>query len=88
MHKTFTDCYFDDDFTGGGWGYALNSNDAEGVDVQTTPTRLDDEKSRKLAYYLLGWNSIAVSRETLLLRIKLIVASGTPCVRKDRAFRC
>ncbi|XTI84233.1 hypothetical protein V2W45_162882 [Cenococcum geophilum] len=32
MHKTFTDCYLapGGGLTGGGWGYALNSNDFDG----------------------------------------------------------
>ena len=62
MHKTFTDCYFAKGFTGGGWAYALNSNDAEGneIDVNTTEEPLIEEKDRKLAYYIIGWNTIAV----------------------------
>lgn len=62
MHKTFTDCYFAKGFTGGGWAYALNSNDAEGheIDVGGTEEPLLEEKDRKLAYYIIGWDSIAV----------------------------
>jgi len=60
MDKTFTDCYFAKGFTGGGWAYALNSNDAQGFEV--TPDEGKDafleEKDRRLAYYVIGWNSI------------------------------
>lgn len=62
MHKTFTDVYFAKGFTGGGWSYAINSNDAEGVDVESEGGQLGqlEETERKLAYYVIGWDSIAV----------------------------
>lgn len=65
MHKTFTDCYFAKGFNGGGWGYALNSNESEGKEITTdiTEDSLLDEKEKKLAFYLLGWDSIAVCVE-------------------------
>lgn len=66
MNKTFTDCYFAKGFTGGGWGYALNSNDSDGrdVDIGTDTSLL--EKERRLAYYIIGWNSIAVGPNVVL----------------------
>lgn len=62
MHKTFTDCYLapGGGLTGGGWGYALNSNDSDGEEVRVangTGKMLDEDK-RMLAYYVLGWESI------------------------------
>lgn len=64
MHKTFTDCYFAPGFTGGGWAYALNSNDADGEVISAAkndvPTVLG-ETERRLAYYCIGWETIEVS---------------------------
>jgi hypothetical protein len=62
MHKTFTDCYFAKGFTGGGWGYALNSNESEGqeINVGGAYDSLLEEKERTMAYYIIGWDSIAV----------------------------
>jgi hypothetical protein len=63
MHKTFADCYYAQGFTGGGWGYASNSNDAEGepLAVDKEPDTVLDEKQRRLAYYIIGWDGLAVS---------------------------
>jgi len=63
MHKTFTDCYLapGGGLTGGGWGYALNSNDSEGEEVRVANREgMLDEDKRMLAYYVLGWESIEV----------------------------
>jgi hypothetical protein len=62
MHKTFTDCYFAKGFAGGGWGYALNSNESEGqeITVDGAVESLLQEKARTMAYYIIGWGSIAV----------------------------
>lgn len=61
MHKTFTDCYQDDGFTGGGWAYSLNSNDADGrLLMNDTPSPELEDKERRLAYYVLGWTSLEV----------------------------
>ncbi|KAF2098888.1 hypothetical protein NA57DRAFT_56526 [Rhizodiscina lignyota] len=60
MHKTYVDCYLAEGFVGGGWGYALNSNDSNGEeisDAETEQTALDEDK-RMLAYYCLGWDSV------------------------------
>jgi hypothetical protein len=60
MHKTFTDCYLAKGFTGGGWGYAFNTTDADGIDISKTMSEQLPEIERKLAYYCIGWNSLAV----------------------------
>jgi hypothetical protein len=64
MHKTFTDSYLapDGGFTGGGWGYALNSNDTDGEEVRVAigAEEMLDEDKRMLAYYVLGWESVEV----------------------------
>jgi len=59
MHKTFTDCYLADGFTGGEWAYAINTNDAEGIDEEF----ILDKKERRLAYYVLGWESLQKHHE-------------------------
>ncbi|KAH8886367.1 hypothetical protein GQ53DRAFT_809677 [Thozetella sp. PMI_491] len=58
MHKTYTDTYGAAGFTGGGWGYALNSNDADGAEVGEAESSLLEGKDRRLAYYILGWNTL------------------------------
>lgn len=62
MHKTFTDSYLapDGGFIGGGWGYALNTNDSDGEEVRLAIGSMLAEDKRMLAYYILGWESIEV----------------------------
>ena len=54
MHKPFTDCYLapGGGLTGGGWGYALNSNDSngEGVRVANGTGKTLGKDKRMLAY--------------------------------------
>jgi hypothetical protein len=65
MHKTFTDCYLADGFTGGGWAYSSNSNDADGHTIDDTPSIEVEEKERRLAYYVIGWKSLEVSLQPI-----------------------
>jgi hypothetical protein len=62
MHKTFTDCYFAKGFIGGGWGYALNSNDANG-ELKGTEKEASTlaEEDRTLGFYCIGWDHLEVS---------------------------
>lgn len=60
MHKTFTDCYYQEGFTGGNWAYSVNTNNTEellgdGENEQVVPV-----EQRRLACYYLGWESIDV----------------------------
>ncbi|KIW70702.1 hypothetical protein PV04_02947 [Phialophora macrospora] len=61
MNKTFTDCYLAEGFRGGGWSYALNTNDTNGT-VAATPAEAEEvlleAEKRRLACYYLGWESI------------------------------
>jgi hypothetical protein len=43
--------------TGGGWGYALNSNDAAGKRLTSTSSteEMIEEADRRLACYVIGW---------------------------------
>jgi hypothetical protein len=68
MEKTFTDCYFADGFTGGGWGYAMNTTDAEGSDTSKDFKERLPESEQKLAYYCIGWDSLAVREDPAVLR--------------------
>jgi hypothetical protein len=89
MHKTFTDCYFADGFTGGGWNYAVNSNDADG-EASSTDQNWLPEKDRRLAYYLIGWNGLAVrtcSTSRGRLRQVLTGALGTSCLCENCSVR-
>lgn len=60
MHKTFTDCYLAKGFTGGGWNYATNSNNADGADIKFDSFKTLPEKETRLAYYVIGWDSVEV----------------------------
>jgi len=63
MNKTFTDCYkMVPGFTGGGWAYALNSNDPAGVkaDAPEVGQQVVKKGDEMLAYYYLGWPSVKV----------------------------
>ena len=66
MHKTFTDCYFAPGFTGGGWNYAMDSNDAEGNHIIAGADGIGsiDDSQRRLAYYCIGWETTEVSDYT------------------------
>jgi hypothetical protein len=73
MHKTFTDCYPQEGFTGGGWNYVLNSNDAEGEsNVASFEEKGLKDDEQRLAYYCIGWDSVEVCFYTLLLRSLII----------------
>jgi hypothetical protein len=64
MDKTFTDCYIAPGFTGGGWAYALNSNDAGGEVISAARNdalTVLSENERRLAYYCIGWETVEVS---------------------------
>ncbi|KAK2137951.1 hypothetical protein NOF04DRAFT_1392191 [Fusarium oxysporum II5] len=65
MRKTYTDCYRMQGFTGGNWGYTLNTNLVGGerdVLPGSRGSRLES-KDRKLAIYLLGWESIELHED-------------------------
>ncbi|KAF4973184.1 hypothetical protein FSARC_436, partial [Fusarium sarcochroum] len=65
MHKTFTDCYKMQGFSGGNWGYASNTNFVGGESIAVLDpqgSRLDSQ-DRKLAIYLLGWESIELHED-------------------------
>jgi len=69
MHKTYTDCYFAEGFTGGNWEYAVNTNNTDELLKDPTEEQVIKEGERRLACYPLGWESIehhhAYSRSAL-----------------------
>lgn len=58
VHKAYTDCDRMQGFVAGGWGYAVNTDSTEGVSVQ--PEGGNSTSNKRLAVYLLGWESIEV----------------------------
>ncbi|KAK5988347.1 hypothetical protein PT974_12498 [Cladobotryum mycophilum] len=61
MHKTYTDTYKLLGFTGGHWAYSLNSNSPTGVPLARTEHLEVGE--RRLAAYLLGWESVELHQD-------------------------
>jgi len=62
MHKTYTDTYKIAGFTGGQWGYALDSNESRGRPLYGNSAfeKAVPAEERRLGVYLLGWESIEV----------------------------
>ena len=58
-HKTYTDCYRMQGFVGGGWGYSLHTNATTGRALGLGGEELKEDQ-RRLAIYLLGWESVEV----------------------------
>lgn len=57
-------------FTGGGWAYALNSNDPAGVktDAPEVGQQIVKKGDEMLAYYYLGWPSVEVRLSHVMTR--------------------
>lgn len=60
MHKTYLDTYKLLGFTGGDWAYAINTNETSGVPCSPSAEKVVSITERRLAVYLLGWESIEV----------------------------
>lgn len=58
MHKTYTDCYFAEGFSGGNWAYAVNSNDVDEILSEAVDDKVIPEGEGRLAVYPLGWESV------------------------------
>ncbi|RDI81088.1 hypothetical protein Vi05172_g8877 [Venturia inaequalis] len=58
MSKTFTDCYHAPGFRGGAWAYSPTTNSADGQLITDPPTPHLEEKERRLACYVLGWEDL------------------------------
>ncbi|KAI5459013.1 hypothetical protein BGZ63DRAFT_415688 [Mariannaea sp. PMI_226] len=58
MHKTYSDTFKIQGFTGGYWAYASNTNNSSGLPLQTASLQRVPETERRLGVYLLGWESI------------------------------
>lgn len=59
-HKTYTDCFGTPGFVGGDWGYAVNTDEVQGAEFPSDALDIADA-DRRLALYLLGWESAEVS---------------------------
>jgi hypothetical protein len=65
MHKTFTDTYKLLGFTTGGWSYAMNTNETSGTLCNLSTQPVVPLEERRLAVYILGWESIEVCSNSL-----------------------
>lgn len=59
-HKTYTDCFGAPGFVGGDWGYGINTSEVQGAGFPSDGPDIA-EADRRLAVYLLGWESAEVS---------------------------
>lgn len=64
MHKTYSDTYQIDGFTGGYWGYATNTNESRGESLSAEAKPSIPVGERRLGVYYLGWESIEVRRSS------------------------
>lgn len=65
VHKTFTDCYEWPGFVSGDWGYVNDTNDVLGEPLEANSSSEMPEDQRRLAFYLLGWESSEVRSAVL-----------------------
>ncbi|PTB62712.1 hypothetical protein BBK36DRAFT_1128532 [Trichoderma citrinoviride] len=63
MHKTYSDTYQIQGFTGGYWAYATNTNETAGVPYSTPTDETVPKSQRRLAVYYLGWESIELHED-------------------------
>ena len=73
MHKTYSDTYQIQGFTGGYWAYATNTNETAGVPYSTPTDETVPKSQRRLAVYYLGWESIEVGLGQDVGRIRIQV---------------
>lgn len=62
MHKTYTDCYFAEGFSGGNWAYSMTTNNVIELLDDVVEEKVIPEEQRRLAVYPLGWESKEVGR--------------------------
>ncbi|CEJ89635.1 hypothetical protein VHEMI05467 [[Torrubiella] hemipterigena] len=63
VHKTFTDCYGWPGFVSGDWGYIKDTNDVLGAPLEANNSSEIPEDQRRLAFYLLGWESAEIHED-------------------------
>ncbi|KAL6872167.1 hypothetical protein J3F83DRAFT_734022 [Trichoderma novae-zelandiae] len=63
MHKTYSDTYQIQGFTGGYWAYATNTNETAGVPCSAPTEEIVSRSQRRLAVYYLRWNSIELHED-------------------------
>lgn len=71
MHKTYTDAFKTQGFTGGQWAYAINTNESSGVPCSVATDELVSEGRKRLGIYYLGWESIEVRHQLALSGVVL-----------------
>lgn len=77
-HKTYTDCYRGDGFVGGDWGWGSTANSSSGLPVSEEQPPVLPVSERRLAIYILGWESENVRLFQRLLDF-LLILSPTCC---------
>lgn len=60
-NKTYTDCYRGDGFVGGDWGWGSTTNSSSGLPLSEDLPHVLPASERRLAIYILGWESENVS---------------------------
>ncbi|UKZ81547.1 hypothetical protein TrVFT333_009319 [Trichoderma virens FT-333] len=63
MHKTYSDTYQIQGFTGGYWAYATNTNETAGVPCSSPAPETVPKSQRRLGVYYLGWDSIELHED-------------------------
>ncbi|KAL7947627.1 hypothetical protein V8C42DRAFT_290311 [Trichoderma barbatum] len=63
MHKTFSDTYQIQGFTGGYWAYASNTNETAGAPCSNRAAEAIPKPHRRLGVYYLGWDSIELHED-------------------------
>ncbi|KAL6903302.1 hypothetical protein GGI43DRAFT_401679 [Trichoderma evansii] len=63
MHKTYSDTYQIQGFTGGYWAYATNTNESVGVSCFGPDEETVAKANRRLGVYYLGWDSIELHED-------------------------
>jgi hypothetical protein len=55
MHKTYTDCYLAEGFSGGNWAYSMTTNNDDEPLTEEVDEKIIPEEERRLAGSPLGW---------------------------------
>ncbi|KAL7918249.1 hypothetical protein ACQKWADRAFT_304713 [Trichoderma austrokoningii] len=63
MHKTYSDTYQIQGFTGGHWAYAINTNETVGASCSALGEETLSKAHRRLGVYYLGWESIELHED-------------------------
>jgi hypothetical protein len=88
MHKTYLDTYKLLGFTGGDWAYAINTNETSGVPCSPSAEKVVPTRERRLAVYLLGWESIEVCSQFALQSRATLPTIPSSSIRTGPKLQC